>query len=87
MIECSECGLIQLRNKSKKSFLAFVMFPKENSTSVTLMLLDEKLHDLHGIQCVNNNMSQWFEAIWMVMKLWKSSNCRSYCLLIHLIKT
>ena len=47
-MQCSECGLAQLKNKCKQRLLANAIFPSEGSTK-SLMLFDDKLRKLHKL--------------------------------------
>jgi hypothetical protein len=61
IVKCSECGLAQLKNKSKQRLLASVIFPSEGSTK-SLMLFDDKIRELYKLYVEQNGSQAEFSS-------------------------
>ena len=61
IVKCSECGLAQLKNKSKQRLLASVIFPSEGSTK-SLMLFDDKICELYKLYVEQNGLQAEFSS-------------------------
>ena len=62
LMKCTECGMAQLKSKCVQRLMANVMFGKADST-VSLLLFDDKLKQLHDIYKRQTNTEECFDSV------------------------
>lgn len=76
LIKCTECRMAHLKSKCVQWLMANVMFSKADST-VSLLLFDDKLKQLHDAKLHRRNLWQcWWRYTYGV-----SPHCGSLCIL------
>jgi hypothetical protein len=62
LTKCTECGMAQLKSKCIQRLMANVMFGKADST-VSLLLFDDKLKQIHNIYKRQTNTEETFDNL------------------------
>ena len=62
LTKCTECGMAQLKSKCIQHLMANVMFGKADST-VSLLLFDDKLKQLHNIYKRQTNIEETLDNL------------------------